>query len=404
MLALASGGLCLASGGLWAGLVVWIIFRAARQAGAYLPSGQAGAPDSAQLRLPGVAVVLPARDEAANLGPCLDALMAQRGLAGGWSVLVVDDNSCDGTAALVRAHAARNPRIRLQHAGELPPGWMGKPHACWKGALAADAEYLCFIDADVRAAPDLLATALRVARDEGIGLLSLMPFQELGSFWERLVLPAGMLLIACAQDLRVLNADDSPQATANGQFLLIRRDLYFAVGGHAAVRGEVCEDKALALLVRRAGHRVRLLAGERLARVRMYTGLRSLWHGFGKNAVDILGNPRTTLAVALAGLVAGWLVPLLPLAVGIAALRDPSRMNEAGFALALAASLAALGLQSGALRHFRVPMAMAALFPLALLLTALLAAYSVTLRRRGQVRWKGRSYAVRGGGAPGGTP
>lgn len=391
--------IALVSGAAWAGVVFWLILRLMRQSRAYLPASRLAR--NWVDPLPAVAVILPVRDEEANIGRCLDALLAQRDLDGRMSVLVVDDNSRDATAALVRARAAREPRIRLLAAGHLPPGWMGKPHACWNGALAADTPYLCFMDADVRAAPSLLATALRAARAGGIDLLSLMPLQELGSFWERLVLPAGMLLIACAQDLRQVNAGGAAAARANGQFILIRRDAYFALGGHAAVRGQVSEDKALAVRARREGWRVRMLGGEDLARTRMYDGLAALWEGFGKNAVEILGDARSTLAVALAGLAAGWAVPLLPAALGLMAFRHPGWESESGFALALAASLAALGVQAGMLRHFRVPLAFVLLFPFALLLTALLAAYSVSLQRSGQVRWKGRHYAAGRNGGPG---
>lgn len=388
----------LACGLLWAALVVWLVLRAVRQSVRYRP---AQAPGLGGWQAPSVAVIVPARNESRNIGPCLAALSAQRALGPEFSVTVVDDNSRDGTDGLVRRHAASDPSVRLISAGPLPPGWMGKPHACWRGALASDAAWLCFIDADVRAAPTLLATALRVAEAERIDLLSLMPFQEMGGFWERLVLPAGLLMIACAKDLGAANTDGSPEATANGQFMLMRRDAYFAIGGHAAVQGEVCEDKALAALAKRAGHSMRLMNGERLARVRMYDGLRALWAGFGKNAVEIMGGARSTLAVACAGLAVSWLVPLLPLVLALSTLYHPDAAHWVGLGLALAGALAVVGMQIGTLRHFRVPLVFTVLFPLAFLVAALLAVHSVALRRRGFVRWKGRSYAAGGDGTTG---
>src|SRR5207245_1919750 len=104
-------------------------------------------------------------------------------------------------------------------------------------------------------------------------------FQKLGSFWERLIVPAGMLMIACGKDWAQAANPNHPEANANGQFLLIRRGVYFAFGGHAAVAGAVCEDKALAERAKQLGYRFGVVAGERLASTRMYVGLRSLWEG-----------------------------------------------------------------------------------------------------------------------------
>src|SRR5262249_14423311 len=158
-----------------------------------------------------------------------------------------------------------------------------KPHACWQGALQENAEWLCFVDADVRAAPDLVRTALAAAVDRHIVMLSLNPRQELGSFWERLIIPAGRGLICCVHDLRPVHRAGWNQIAVNGQVLLIRREVYVSAGGHAAVRGEICEDKALALRVKEAGGQYGLLGAEHLARTRMYTSLETLWEGLAKN-------------------------------------------------------------------------------------------------------------------------
>jgi chlorobactene glucosyltransferase len=386
----------LAAGIAWAGLVFWLLARAVRQFRAYaavpLDAHDGGAPHPPA----SVAVIVPARDEARNIGPCLAGLAAQRGLGSGFVIVVVDDGSRDGTAAIVARHGAADPRIGLVAAGALPAGWAGKPHACWRGATsgaAAAAEFLCFVDADVRASPDLVATALRAARTQRIDLLSLQPFQELGSFWERLVVPAGLLMIACAKDFRAIADPASPEATANGQFILVRRGVYFGVGGHEAVRSEISEDKALAGRVKRAGYRLRVAGAERLARTRMYTDLRSLWEGFSKNALEIMGDARSTLLVAAAGIAFGWGALLLPLAVGIAAADRPSPAAGAALALALLGSLVVLAVEVCTMRRFRVPVGFALLFPLGFTAAGLLAAHSVWSRRRGNVRWKGRRYA-----------
>jgi chlorobactene glucosyltransferase len=315
-------------------------------------------------------------------------------LAGGLSLVVVDDGSQDGTGQAVAHMACDDPRIELIDPGDLPAGWMGKPHACWQGALRSKAEWLCFIDADVRATPDLVGAALAAALRQRIDMLSLNPLQELGSFWERLIIPAGLVLIGCAQDLRPVDDPASPEVTANGQFLLIRRAVYFAIGGHMAVRGEICEDKALAARVKHAGWRYRMLGAEHLARSRMYTSLNALWEGLAKNATEILGDGPNTVAAATAGMAIGWAAILLPILAALSAVREPSTAAAIGTALAILGSAAVIGIQIGTARHFRIPPVFGLLFPLAYTAVAALAWHSFALRRAGRVTWKGRTYAL----------
>jgi chlorobactene glucosyltransferase len=376
----------------WLALMVWLLARVVRQLRAHR-----AAPVTVQTRatpLPPVSVIIPVRNEAQNILPCLTGLLRQNDMTADYAVLTVDDDSEDGTAAAVRASFAAEPRLALLTAGPLPEGWMGKPHACWRGAVSSRGEWLCFIDADVRAAPDLIAAAVQTAQSQGIDMLSLHPFQELGSFWERLIVPPAALMIACATNLRQVDDPGSPEVTANGQFILIRRDVYFAVGGHAAVRGAICEDKALAGRVKRGGWRFRVLGAEHLARTRMYTGLASLWEGFSKNAIEIMGDAAGTIAAALGGVIVAWGVPALPIALGLAALVRPSVASWLGLALALAGSAIVLGVQAGTARHFRVPIVYVLLFPIGVTLAAMIGFYSVLLHATGRVTWKGRACAT----------
>ena len=382
----------LLAGAVWAGLIGWLLLRLLRQFRIHRATSlgdPAGVPS-----LPAVAIIVPARDEIANIATCLTGLTAQCGLAGGLSLVVVDDGSQDGTGQAVARAGRDDPRIELIDPGDLPAGWMGKPHACWQGALRSKAEWLCFIDADVRATPDLVGAALAAALRQRIDMLSLNPLQELGSFWERLIIPAGLVLIGCAQDLRPVDDPASPEVTANGQFLLIRRAVYFAIGGHMAVRGEICEDKALAARVKHAGWRYRMLGAEHLARSRMYTSLNALWEGLAKNATEILGDGPNTVAAATAGMAIGWAAILLPILAALSAVREPSTAAAIGTALAILGSAAVIGIQIGTARHFRIPPVFGLLFPLAYTAVAALAWHSFALRRAGRVTWKGRTYAL----------
>ena len=244
-----------------------------------------------------------------------------------------------------------------------PSSWAGKPHACWRGALAAGAQWLCFIDADTSAEPPLLRHALAVAQEQGLEMLSLEPFLELGSFWERLIIPAGLFAVACALDIRRTSDPAAPAAPVNGQFLLIRRDAYFAVGGHEIVRAQIAEDSALALRVKQAGYRLGLYGADRLISVRMYNGLGALWEGLTKNVTEIFGGPMRTLGVAASGVLLGWATLILPSWVAIAAPRAATQQGLIAVALAMAGSLTIIGTYIAGARHFRIPWWYGLLFP-----------------------------------------
>jgi chlorobactene glucosyltransferase len=380
--------LALFSGATWAGVVIYMLSRALRQFRAYREA--ALVPVVGSVDQPAVSIIVPVRDEIDNIDLCLTGLVGQSCLNDRSPIIVVDDDSQDGTRAAVEPYVNRDPRIRLVTAGALPDGWIGKPHACWQGAALAEGDWLCFIDADVRTAPELIAAAVANAEAHGIDMLSLQPLQELGSFWERVIIPAGLLMIACAKPFTIASEE-----CVNGQFLLIRRETYFRVGGHAAVRAEICEDKALASRVEQAGFCFRVLAAEDLARTRMYRDFRSLWEGLSKNATEILGTARATLIAAAAALVFGWSALLLPIGICVAALTNPSPDAVVGAALALLGSAVVIGIQFGTAAHFRIPPFFGLSFPLGYTAAACLALHSVFVHVKGRVSWKGRTYQLR---------
>src|ERR1051326_8370017 len=139
----------------WAGLVGWLLLRLLRQFRTHR-NASLGPPPTSTEPLPAVAIIVPARNEIGNIAICLAGLTAQRGLTDKPPIIVVDDGSQDGTAEAVGKIAQDEPRLPLIDAGDLPAGWIGKPHACWQGALNSEAGWLCFVDADVRSTPDLL--------------------------------------------------------------------------------------------------------------------------------------------------------------------------------------------------------------------------------------------------------
>jgi chlorobactene glucosyltransferase len=375
----------------WVVAVAALIFRALRQRGALAGVEPAEAP--AEAAAPSVVAVVPARNEEANVDACLAGLVAQRYPPSKLSVVVVDDQSSDGTAAVVARRASCDPRVTLVSSPPLPLGWVGKPHACWVGAEAAAlAEWLCFVDADVRLDPRALASALRTAVARRVDLLSLVPTQDMLSFAERLVMPCGLYLLAFTQELQRVEAPERSEATASGQFILVRREAYAAVGGHAAVRGAITEDVALARLMKRTGHSIALLGGDGLLRTRMYDGWRTLWPGVSKNLVDMMGGPASTIALAITGVVLAWLAVLVPILAILACIDAPDALNLAALVLALLASAAAFSLHLAGAAYFHIPFWYGLLFPLGYTAGAAMALDSVRQRLVGRVGWKGRTY------------
>jgi hypothetical protein len=225
-----------------------------------------------------VRVVIPARDEADNVGRCLAAVLPQA-----TEVVVVDDGSTDGTAHLAAAVGARV--VRLED-GPLPAGWMGKPRACLAGAEGAATTWLAFVDADVVLHPQALATMAAATRHTSTSIVGGL---ECRSFWERLLLPElGLALVQA----RV------PPGFASGHCFLVRRDHYEAVGGHGhpAVRGSVVDDRDLARAL--TGHDPRLAPD--LLRARMYRSGAELRAGLLKNQAVLHSRPVAHLATLLA--------------------------------------------------------------------------------------------------------
>ena len=377
---------------LWLAIVTWLILRAISQRG-LLPRLSPAAPLRAAAAAH-VTVIIPARDEAGNIGRCLRSLLAQDYPPDRLKVLVIDDHSADDTAAIVRAIAARQPQVSLLSCPALPPRWTGKSHACWIGARAAapQSEWLCFLDADVWGEPPLLSSAVHAATAQRLDLLSLAPRQELGSFAERLMLPCGLILLSFLQDLREVQSRSSSAVTATGQFMLIRRDAYEAVGGHAAVSNVICEDLEFARLIKQSGRAVLLMGGDDMIATRMYTGWRTLWPGFAKNLVDTLGGPRATITFAPLAVVLAWVAVAMPIIDAVACWQGTPGAWTA-LAVALLGSAAAFGLHIAATFHFRIPFWYGLLFPLGYTLGAAMALDSVRRRVTGRVIWKGRTYS-----------
>jgi GT2 family glycosyltransferase len=230
-------------------------------------------------------------------------------------VLVIDDASEDQTAKAVEAIAQADPRVKLLHVDGPPPGWSGKCYALTVGAEAARGEWLLFTDADANHAPNALATVVDYASARGIGLLSLTGEQQALGLWERIIQPVVFGLLDQWYPLAKVNDPRSPLAAANGIFLLFRRDVYEAVGGHRGVAGEVLEDVALARAVKARGIPICFAPGQGLVAARMYRSVREIRNGWTKNLYLLLDRSASRVMIRGGELLLTGLVPLLSLIV-----------------------------------------------------------------------------------------
>ncbi|MFG3704279.1 glycosyltransferase [Micromonospora sp. NPDC047670] len=333
-----------------------------------------------------VAVLLPLRDEATRVTPCLRALLAQRGVPG-LRVVVLDDGSTDGTADVVRAVAGDDPRVTLLDGVAPPPGWLGKPHACWQLATRADpaATALVFVDADVVLAPDAVAAAVTELRAARVTLLSPYPRIVVATAADRLVQPLLQWLWLTFLPLRAMERSPRPSlAAAGGQFLVVDRVGYDAAGGHAAVAGKVLEDIELARAVKRAGGRIALADGSRLAACRMYEDWPQLRDGYSKSLWATFGHPAAAAAVVTLLLVLYTAPPLLAVVALAAGAPPVAAAALAAYLLGVAGRVVSARATGGrwwpdALAH-----------PVSVVVLGWLTLRSYHLRKRRRLSWRGR--------------
>jgi chlorobactene glucosyltransferase len=368
-------------------------------------------PDSAPTALDGrdaespretlVSIVVPARNEARVIERCVGSLTRLDGATLGirHEIIVVDDGSTDDTAERVAAlDRGTATSLRLLAGEPLPQGWFGKPWACTQGARAARGDLLLFTDADTVHEPALLIRALAALREDGLDALSLMGRQEMGTFAERLVQPQIFALIGIRfRGLdRPVDRSRRRHAFANGQFILVGREVYEAIEGHAAVRGEVVEDLRFAQEIVDAGYRLGVRRGEDVFATRMYTSLGEVVEGWTKNVATGARQAAGRLApIALPGilvfLLGIWLLPPVALIVGIA-----GGWGGAFLAWAAAATLVCALLQTGIYHRLGSRWWMGAIYPAGTVVVALIVLRS-WVRGDRRIEWKGRRY---GGGHP----
>ena len=314
--------------GLLSALLLRITWRAWRALDRWVQVPRQDAP-TAPDDAPAVSVLVPARNEARAIERCVRSLLAQHYPPERLRVVVVDDESTDGTQAILAGLASQDERLRVVAGTPPPAGWLGKCWALHQAVQHADpsARYLLFTDADTVHDPRALVSAVAYLRQHRLDLLSLGTGQELVGRGERLLLPfiLGLAMLANGTFDEVNDPTRPERAKANGQFILVSAPAYAIIGGHAAVRRAVVEDFELARRAKRLGLRLLLADGRRLVRTRGYHSMREIWQGFSKNGLaEARRQPGGVLAV-LVGLPTCALGPYLLLALAVRRLiRQPT--------------------------------------------------------------------------------
>ncbi len=275
-------------------LALWLLNMALNMKFLPVPRRNAAVPQP----VPKVSIIIPARNEEANIATCLASLMEQDYTH--FEIIVLDDNSNDGTAGIVRQLLERDSRVRLIQGEPLPEGWAGKPHACMQAAREAKGDWLLFTDADTIHTPDMLRRTLALAIEKNAALLSGFPRQITDSLSQKIVIPMIYFIIMSWAPLWWLQQSSKPIASvAIGQFLLFSRKAYWDIGGHEAVKDRITEDLFLGAEIAKNGGRHLAADLSDVVSCRMYDSLNSVWSGLSRTLYGV----SSISSIALAALV-----------------------------------------------------------------------------------------------------
>jgi GT2 family glycosyltransferase len=329
-----------------------------------------------------ITAIVPARNEEAVIETCVRSLARQPQIA---EIIVVDDQSTDRTAEIVRGLMVEIRNLRLLETQEVPAGWLGKNHALWEGAKHASGRWLLFTDADAELLDGAMAQALLIAEEKNAALVSFSPEQITEAWYEKALIPFVYSRLAKYFSYDAVNDEKSEAAAANGQFLMIRSDVYEAIGGHAAVAADVLEDVALARRAKAAGYRIRFGSGAGVVQVRMYRSFGAMWEGWKKNLYLLVGGTPAAVYRELISV-----MPWIPFALLILGLKAPVAF-VAGLGLLVARHAV---YASTLLRNQFKGKHILYYIPAVILYAGVLWA-SYRAHARGVVEWKGRRVSLK---------
>ena len=350
---------------------------------------------------PMISVLIAAKDEEEVIDACVRTMLDQD--YPNYEVILCNDRSDDRTAEIVAKIAEENERLTLVNITDLPDGWFGKPNAMQTGIKLAKGEYIVMIDADcTQTSRRTLSTAMKYAQDHNSDMLSVYPDLEMKGFWENVIQPmCTAIMVIWFKPSRINSPKWKTTAYANGAFMMIRKETYDAIGTHEAVKTELNEDMKMAYLVKTGGHRLRVVRGDGLYKVRMYTTFKQMIRGWSRIFFGTFGTPArlfATLGVVLIVSLMPWVLTVLGLGLGLSGIWTGGTLVGA-----VAAGVATLQM-SVICRYYNLIGAKVSMFwtyPMSCAISVWCLLISISKLRPGaKVVWKSTAYAQPTDNAP----
>lgn len=327
---------------------------------------------------PRVSVLIPARNEEANIGACIEGFLAQK--YNDFEICVLDDQSTDRTGAVIEQFSQRYPEVQAIRGESLPPGWMGKNWACHQLSQRADGDILIFTDADNRPAPDAIANTVAYMKRFKLGLLSAFPDKVTVTLAEKLVVPVVDMFVYAGLPLWLTYFSRSPSlAAASGLWIAFTYEAYQRINGHQAVSNQIVEDVELSRLAKKRGIKILTSVGTRVVSCRMYHSFGEVWSGFSKNLFGLVRYKTVPFFLLMLILFTGCVLPYIT--VWFASLTK----------LSLVAISMNIVMRTVLALKYRHPFfTSVVLHPLGILITLLIGINSFYQVKRGRLQWKGR--------------
>lgn len=346
--------------------------------------------------LPFVSVLVPARNEETKIERCLRSLLNQN--YPNFELIVIDDRSTDRTGEIIQSFANQDKRVKFVHGKDAPSGWIGKCNALAHAVGYASGDWFVFTDADTYHRPNSIRDSVSYAIENKADLVSFVPLQELGSFWERLVMHILLSSFLIGDPFHTVNDPEAERAYAYGQYILCRRSSYLAVGGHQSVRDEIVEDHAIARVFKEKAYKILVADGKPLYSVRMYTDLESMWQGWTKNLYSLIDSRVFNLLAILFVVYCVLLYPLVELGILAKMFLDGDRfasMQSLVAMLVLQFIMLVARFRKTSDHHAGITWRYFFLLPFgAFAVTALYLHAAYLVLTGSQVNWKGRRYTV----------
>jgi len=336
---------------------------------------------------PMISVCVPARNEERDLRACLASLLEQD--YPHFEVIVVDDNSTDGTLGIIRSMQSQYSHLVAIQGDPLPEDWYGKPFALHQASRKARGDWLLFTDADPVFTPQTLATAMRQIETHRLDMLTLLPGADFGSFWERAVQPVIFAFIAALTRFRKVNDPQSSSAMGVGAFIMVRREMYDRIGGHMPLKQAILEDIGMARLMKQSGAHIRIADGQHLYSIRMYHSLREIWVGWRKNIFIAMKQSIFKTLYYIFWIFGFVLTPWLVAGYHLWVQPEWWLQGMAGTGLAMVVVT-----QAALCHELKLEKRYLFLFPLgALVMAAIMINSMIQVRFRGGSEWRGRTYS-----------